>query len=224
MPMAKLRRWGKRLVMILIVVGIPALMVAPFVLRLYTALRYDSHIYEVADAPSKPVAVIFGAQVRGDRLSTMLADRVRTGADLYHAGKVQVLLMSGDNQSLHYNEPDAMRDYAIGLGVPAEAIKLDRGGIRTYDTCYRAREIFGYEDVILVTQDFHLDRALLTCQGLGMEAVGVAADYHRPNGYSSRAMGWSRYREIAATTVALIDLLRGAVPTHGNSLALPLED
>lgn len=199
--------------MLLFTLGLIAAFTLPFGLRAYTALRFDRHIYTVDDVEARPVAIIFGAQVRHNgRLSTMLADRVRTGADLYHAGKVDRLLMSGDNQSPDYNEPDAMRRFAIELGVPPDAIDIDRLGLRTYDTCHRAQDLFGIDRAILVTQDFHLDRALLVCNALGIDAVGVFADYHRPNGYSDRAMGWSTYREIAATTVALIDILRRPTP------------
>jgi SanA protein len=187
----------------------------PFLLRAYTALAYADAIHSVNAAPPRPVAIIFGARVLpGGRLSTMLADRVRTGADLYHAGKVERLLMSGDNHAADYNEPEAMRRYALSLGVPPEAIELDPLGLRTYDTCYRAKNLFGIESAILVTQAFHLDRALLICDSLGIQAVGVAADYQRPYGYSPRAMGWSRWREVVATAVAFYDLLRHHSPTE----------
>jgi SanA protein len=192
-------------------------MIAPFALRGYTAWRFDDDVHTVASAPSKRVAIIFGAQVtRRGNLSTMLRDRVETGIDLYQAGKVEFLLMSGDGRELSYNEPAAMREYALQRGIPAEAILTDPAGLRTYDSCYRAREESSVTDAILVTQEFHLDRALFICTGLGIEAVGVYADYHRPNGYSQRAMGWSRWREIGATTVAALDLLRGQAPLVGD--------
>lgn len=185
------------------------MIVTPFALRGYTSWRFDDAVHSVDSAPSSSVAIIFGAQVtRRGRLSTMLRDRVETGIDLYQAGKVDYLLMSGDGRTDSYNEPATMRDYALERGIPAEAILTDPAGLRTYDSCYRARDAFGLSEVILVTQEFHLDRALFICNGLGIEAVGVYADYHRPNGYSQRAMGWSRWREIGATTIAAIDLLR----------------
>ena len=92
------------------------------------------------------------------------------------AGKVEKLLLSGDNRTLDYNEPGAMRAYAISLGVPAEDIVLDYAGRRTYDTCFRAKAIFGVDQVLLVTQMFHLPRALYTCRALGIEAEGIPAD------------------------------------------------
>ena len=96
-----------------------------------------------------------------------------TAAQLYFSGKVEKLLMSGDNRFVDYNEPEAMRQYARSLGVPEEAIVLDYAGRRTYDTCYRARDIFGVQSAILVTQNFHLPRALFTCNALGIRATGV---------------------------------------------------
>lgn len=108
--------------------------------------------------------------------------------------------MSGDNSYLNYNEPGAMRQYAIELGVPDEAIVLDYAGRRTYDTCYRAREIFGIHEALLVTQKFHLPRALYVCNRLGVSAVGVAADRRI---YNRRSLTFWHLREIPATLVAL---------------------
>jgi len=142
----------------------------------------------------------------------MRADRVSAAADLYHAGRVDMLLMSGDNSRPDYNEPDAMREYAVSLGVPREAIHVDYGGRRTYDSCYRARHIFGVEDAVVVTQEFHLPRAVMLCRGLGIDAVGVGADYQRPHGYSRRSLTYSRIREIPATAMAVIDLVRRHEP------------
>ncbi len=126
-----------------------------------------------------------------------------TAAALYQAGKVQKLLMSGDNSDLYYNEPEAMRQFALGLGVPDEAIVLDYAGRRTYDTCYRAREIFGIDSAILVTQAFHLPRAIYSCNMLGLPAVGVPADQRQ---YRQRSIAWWNLRELPATLVALWEI------------------
>jgi len=109
--------------------------------------------------PADRVAIVFGAGLQRDGTpSAVLRDRVATAASLYFEGKVQKLLMSGDNRFLDYNEPGSMKAYAISLGVPGEDIVLDYAGRRTYDTCYRAREIFGLDEAILVTQTYHLPR------------------------------------------------------------------
>jgi SanA protein len=125
---------------------------------------------------------------------------VATAADLYFAGKVEKLLMSGDKSRINYDEPGAMKAYAESLGVPAEAIVLDYAGQRTYDTCYRARDIFHVEQAILVTQSFHLPRALYLCNTMGVDAVGVPADLRA---YRRGALLFWNLREVPATLVAL---------------------
>lgn len=172
--------------------------------RLITTLHAWNKIYLVDEAPSKRVAIIFGAGLRRDGTPTaILRDRVETGASLYFNGKVEKLLMSGDNQAVEYNEPEAMRQYAISLGVPDEAIVLDYAGRRTYDTCYRAKAIFGVESALLVTQKFHLPRALFLCNALGVKAVGVEAknlNYRRIS-----LLIWN-IREQFATFTAFMDV------------------
>lgn len=166
-----------------------------------------------------PAAIVFGARVHGDgRLSSMLRDRVDTAVDLYLAGKVDRLLMSGDNSVETYNEPGAMMEYAITRGVPAAAIQPDYAGRRTYDTCYRARHIFGLEEAILVTQEFHLPRALFTCRALGLDARGVIADRRA---YAEASLRWSESRELAALVVALADVVRrNPAPIMGEPIPL----
>lgn len=157
--------------------------------------------FSLAEAPPRSVAIVFGAGLwRDGSPSPVLRDRVAAAAELYFAGKVRKLLMSGDNRFINYNEPGAMRQYALSLGVPEEDIVLDYAGRRTYDTCYRAKGIFGVKEAILVTQSFHLPRALYTCNHLGVSAVGVAAD-RRPYAWRSRLYWHSR--EVPATLVAL---------------------
>ena len=184
-----------------------SLLAAGFVLmltllpRLITALYASTRIDSIVEAPPKPVAIIFGAGLTRDgRATRVLRDRVETGARLYFAGKVEKLLMSGDNSNVDYNEPQAMKEYALQLGVPEDAIVLDFAGRRTYDTCYRASEIFGVDEAILVTQSFHLPRALYICNQLGIEASGVAAENHY---FLKRSRAYWNLRELIATPVAL---------------------
>jgi SanA protein len=156
------------------------------------------------DIPEKPVAIVFGAGLYRDGSPTpVLRDRVATAAELYQSGKVRKLLMSGDNLLDNYNEPSAMRSYAIQLGVPEEDIVIDYAGQRTYDTCFRAREIFGITEAILVTQRFHMPRALLTCNSLGVNSVGVLSDRRA---YSVASHGFWHLRELPATLVAMVDI------------------
>jgi SanA protein len=181
---------------------------------MYSAERAKGQVFPFETVPEQPVAIIFGAWVEPDGdPSPMLADRVQMGAKLYKAGKVKALLLTGDNHVETYNEPEAMRQYALTLGIPDSALVLDYAGFRTYDSCYRANAIFQVEQAILVTQGFHLDRALLTCNELGVESVGVAADVVRPEGYDQRNLFISQVREFPSTAFALIDLISGRQPT-----------
>lgn len=195
---------------LLFLVAIVAVAAFPFVWRALVEWRYADDIYSAADAPARRVAVVYGAAVyRNGRLSPMLRDRMETAIGLYESGKVQFLLLSGDNQTAEYNEPLHMMRYAIERGVPEEAIQPDYGGRRTYDTCYRAANIFEVDEAILVTQAFHLPRALFTCRQLGVDAVGVSADLRE---YHPRSIGWSRTREVAALLLALLDVVRREPP------------
>lgn len=179
----------------LLILGLP---------MVFAELHSHERTFTSDQAPTASVAIVFGAGLNRDGSpGAVLRDRVSTGVDLYFSGKVQKLLMSGDNRFADYNEPAAMQAYAIELGVPENDIVLDYAGRRTYDTCYRAIHIFGVSNALLVTQDYHLPRALITCKGLGLDAMGVVADqrdYH-PISFTR----W-RIREIPATAVALWDV------------------
>jgi len=158
-------------------------------------------IYTVANSPSAPVAIVFGAGYNGTALSDVLFDRVTTGVQLYKAGKVHKLLMTGDNGRTGYSEPDAMKAAAIERGVPAKDIYCDYAGFHTYDSLYRARDIFGVKRAILVTQTYHLHRALYTGRKLGLDVAGVAAEhrvYVHQRVYNER--------EFVSTIAAWIDL------------------
>jgi SanA protein len=199
---------------LILVLGVLFLL-AIVVPRLWTALYAWPRLHDVSDAPAQQVAIVFGAGLRRDGSpSPVLRDRVDTAAQLYFSGKVEKLLMSGDNRWEDYNEPGAMQAYAVGLGIPAEDIVLDYAGRRTYDTCYRARHIFKVESATLVTQGFHLPRALYTCNALGLPSVGVSADLRN---YRQRVMLFWNLRETAATLVALWEVhVSRPLPVLGN--------
>jgi SanA protein len=201
----------RRIILALGLIGLLAL----FLPRIITGLNSIGRVYSVDNAPVERVAVVFGAGLRRDGTpTTILRDRVETAAKLYFDGKAEKLLMSGDNSSVQYNEPEAMRQYAIGLGVPLDAIVLDYAGRRTYDTCYRAKAIFGVDAAILVTQSFHLPRALFLCNAFGVKSVGVNADnYH----YWPPLMAIWNIREQLATVGAFVDVyLRKPLPILGK--------
>jgi len=184
--------------------------------RLVTELYSSPKIFAISDVEPDKAAIVFGAGLMRDGTpSPVLRDRVSTAADLFFTGKVQKILMSGDNRFLYYNEPGSMRDYALELGVPAEAIVLDYAGRRTYDTCYRAKAIFGLKSAILVTQNYHLPRAIFTCNELGLPSVGVTADKRL---YHPTTHDFWELREIPATLVALWEVyISRPLPVLGDA-------
>ncbi|BCX05759.1 MAG: membrane protein [Candidatus Roseilinea sp.] len=193
------------------------IVVAPLLVRGVTMVFARSRIYAEPDAvPHHRVAIVFGAEVRNGRPSAVLYDRVASAVALYRAGAVDKLLMSGDNRSARYNEPGVMRQTAIQLGVPEADIVLDYAGRSTYDTCYRARDIFGLRDAVLVTQAYHLDRAIFACSVLGVAAVGYPADERR----YARIL-WFQIRELGATLKAFWDLfVARPLPVLGEPLPI----
>ncbi len=173
--------------------------------RLITAIHSKGRIYDdVQDIPNERAAIVFGAGLYRDGSPTpVLRDRVEAACDLYFQGKIEKILMSGDNRFENYDEPTAMLDYAVELGVPAEDIVRDYAGRRTYDTCYRANAIFGLDKAILVTQEFHLPRALYICDQLGVESTGLNADLRY---YLKRSRFFWNTRESLATLTAFWDV------------------
>lgn len=129
--------------------------------------------------------IVLGCQVRPDgRLSDMLHDRLTRALELYEKGVAPKLLMSGDHGGPYYNEVGAMKTFAVENGVSSEDVFMDHAGFSTYETVYRAKEIFQARKVVIVTQGYHLHRALYIAQQLGLEAYGVASDLRT---YSSQA-------------------------------------
>ncbi len=161
--------------------------------------------FSIETAPEKPAAIVFGAGLWPNGSPTpALEDRLATAALLYEASKVTTILLSGDNLADIYNEPAAMQAYIVGLGVPEGSTLLDRLGLDTYDTCYRAHTVLGIQEAILVTTDFHLPRALYLCNSLGIDSVGVATGWGSSPRGPNYAMGG--LRELPATLSAFWDL------------------
>jgi SanA protein len=198
----------------ILLVTLATLWILLTVVHAQAASRVYTH---VADVPPAPLALVLGAGLdRNGSPTPALRDRVETAVDLYKAGKVKKLLMSGDNRFVNYNEPAAMKKLAVQLGVPAEDIVLDYAGRRTYDSCYRAKEIFQVDQVIVVTQRFHLDRSIFLCDAMGIQAVGVVAD----RGIYG-AERWWEMREVLATAAAWWDVnVRHPVPVLGEKLPI----
>ena len=167
-----------------------------------------------AEVPVAPVALVLGAGVDGEGgLSSALARRIDAAVTLYRYGKVRALLMSGDNSRSGYDEPSAMREAAVRAGVPPTAIVLDYAGFDTFSSCYRARHVFGLNRITVVSQDFHLGRAIWLCRRLEVEAEGfVAADDPADAAATS---AWKR-REVPACSLAAADIVRRRTPAFSG--------
>lgn len=140
---------------------------------------------ETARTMDADAIVVLGASVFADGTpSGILQDRLDGAIALYFAGAAPKIIMSGDNGTASYNEVKVMKDYAVEQGVPREDVFSDHAGFSTYESMYRARHVFGVDRIIVVTQTYHLYRALYAAQGLGMDAVGIPTDYHA---YSNQA-------------------------------------
>jgi len=206
----KITKFVFRMLKDLLIVGALVLILP----RLATSFYAWERTYDVSAVPAQKVAIVFGAGLtRSGEATPILKDRVETAAKLYFARKVEKLLMSGDNRFVSYNEPEAMRQYALALGVPDDDIVLDYAGRRTYDTCYRAKAIFGVTQAILVTQKFHLSRAIFLCNMLGVDGTGVAADNFT---YLKRSLLYWNLRELPASVTAFEDAVTRPLPVLGK--------
>lgn len=151
-------------------------------------------VQKAAEFEDVDCIIILGCQVKDDgSLSHMLRDRLMRGLEVYEAGAAPKFLMSGDHGREEYDEVGAMKNYAIENGVPSENVFMDHAGFSTYETVYRAKEIFHADKVIIVTQEYHLYRALYIAEQFGVEAYGVSADLNRYAGQSMRD-----FREVLA--------------------------
>lgn len=187
---------------ILAVAGINIVMIRGMKDRIVTA--------DAVPAEDWDCVLVLGAGVRPDGSpSDMLYDRVRTGLDLYHTGVSPKLLMSGDHGRDHYDEVGCMLALALEDGVPAADVFLDHAGFSTYESIVRAKEVFGAEKMVIVTQEYHLYRALFIADALGMDAVGVSADLRTYAGQSMRDL-----REMAARVKDVFSIWLGAQPTY----------
>ena len=155
-------------------------------------------------------AVVLGAGLREDGSpSDVLRDRLDESLALYRAGRVGRIIVSGDHRTPAYDEPNAMRAYLEANGVPAEAIFMDHAGLDTYSSMWRARHVFGATRIVVVTQQFHLARAVWCARALGMQAEGSAADRH-----VYRGIAWLQVREVISRTKAVVDVTVGRTPHH----------
>lgn len=199
--------------------AIIAVILAVIITNVVVHLKAKPYIYkEVKDIPAMETAVILGAGLyENGNLSPLFRDRVDKAVELYNAGKVSKILASGDNSTVAHNEVEPVRDYLIAHGVSAENIFLDHAGFDTYSTMYRARDIFEVNGIIVVTQEFHLPRAIFIARALGLDAQGVSA------GGADVAPARNYVREVFANEKAVMDLILHRKPKFLGD-TIPISD
>lgn len=167
----RLFRW-LRLVLLGLLISV---LVIPLTATAYIRLMTNGIRYiKQEEVPLERLAMVFGAGLLANGKPTpMLADRIEAGVKLYQIGRVEKLLMTGDNSKVSYNEVRSMQQYAHDLGVPIKDITLDYAGFSTYESCYRAHKIFGLHKAVVITQNYHLPRAIYTCRQFGLDTVGL---------------------------------------------------
>ncbi|WP_327291231.1 SanA/YdcF family protein [Streptomyces sp. NBC_01198] len=180
--------------------AIAALCTVALLPAVWVQLAGGGRIRDLADVPAAPVGVVFGAGISGGRPTPYLAHRLDAAAVLYRAGKVRVLLVTGDNSRVAYDEPGAMRSYLVAHGVPAGRVVVDDAGFDTWDSCERAKRVFGVRRAVLVSQGFHIRRAVALCEAAGLDVYGVGVDEpHDVTWYAGGA------REVLAAAKAAVD-------------------
>jgi vancomycin permeability regulator SanA len=206
-------KWFRRLILSVFVIGLLGLSCIYLInwqIQSVTDAKLQTSITEIPVENLPRIAIVFGAKVWDDKSpSTVLYDRIVTAVELYRAGRVKKILMSGDNPTENYDEPTAMKETAIRLGVSETDVVLDFAGRRTYDTCYRAREIFEVKRAILVTQEFHQARALYLCNNLSVDSIGITADRRKYEGerywkfreFFSRASAWYEMNFVSSEPI-----------------------
>jgi vancomycin permeability regulator SanA len=161
-------------------------------------------IKQADELPETDVALVFGAAVWNGKPSPYLQARLNVAADLYHRGKIKVVIVSGSVDD-YYNEPKAMKEALVAAGVPEQRIVTDEGGVDTYSSCSRAHDVFGVRQVVAITQSYHLPRAIATCDIVGIQALGVGDDS------VPKDSTWNSYvfRELPGDVKLMIDWIRG---------------
>jgi len=208
----KLRKPVKKCLLWFLVLGIIAA-ITPFGINLWVVQTTASRILtaeKAATLSDVDCILVLGCGVRSDGTPTpMLADRLQYGVDLYNAGASGKLLMSGDHGQADYDEVNAMKKYALAQNIPSSDVFMDHAGFSTYESVYRARDIFQAKKIIIVTQKYHLHRALYIAKALGLDAYGVAADPRTYAGQTARDI-----REILARNKDFLTSIFQPKPTY----------
>ena len=208
----------RRLRLVLAIAAVPLVLIALANAIVLLGARGETSA-TLAGVPHAQAALVLGAQVKPDgRPSDMLADRIAAAADLYRSGRVDKLLLSGDHGRWAYDEVGTMRRALLARGIPARDLFTDHAGFDTWDSAQRARRVFGVRSVVVVTQRFHMARALFAAHRAGLHATGFAADRRDYGG----VMGRLRLREALARVKVVADAVTGAEPRFLGP-ALPIE-
>jgi len=198
-------KWFLRVSLIFIVAGLIGLSAIYLInkrIESQAAGKISDSILKIPVEDSPRIAIVPGAKVwENGEPSHALYDRIVTAVELYRARRVKKILMSGDNPSESYDEPTAMKATAVKLGVPEGDVVLDFAGRRTYDTCYRAKEIFEVRRAIVVTQEFHQARSLYLWNNLGVDSIGITANRRKYEGEKY----WA-FREFFSTASAWFEM------------------
>lgn len=218
-----LPKWLKRTFFAFVIAGITGVLLITG-LNLWVMGSASSLIYDITSqgeayteenpykfSESHDCIIVLGAGLRDDKPSPMLKDRLEKGISLYKAGAAPKLLMSGDHGRTGYNEVQVMKQYAIDAGVPSEDIFMDHAGFSTYESMIRARDIFGVTSPLVVTQKYHLYRAVYIGKSLGIPCLGVATDDFAYGGQFYRSL-----RECIARCKDVLTTQLGTPPTYGG--------
>jgi SanA protein len=176
---------------------------------------------DLGEVPSAQVAIVPGALVEPDgEMSAMLADRVTQAVRLWRAGKVEKVLVSGDHGTWKYDEPDTMRQALVAAGVAPRDVFEDHAGFDTWATMVRARSVFGVQSAVVVTQGFHMPRALFLADAAGIDATGLTADLHTW-GYQGKK---SAVREVLSRVKAIADVTLDTAAMAGPKIPIASAD
>lgn len=179
-----------RIIALILLAGVFFGLASTFCINAFVKNSVSDRIITTSDASQLSdidCIIVLGCQVKSDGTpSVMLADRIRRGIELYELGCAPKILMSGDHGRYVYNEVGPMRQFALDKGVPSEDIFMDHAGFSTYESIYRVKEIFGAKKILIVTQQYHLYRALYIAEQFGIDAYGVSSDYHTYGGQASQ--------------------------------------
>ena len=199
-------------IIFLILLG--AFILSPFVINAGIIGAARKYVYrDLNDVPSRTAIMVLGTQIRGKNLSPVLQDRVEAGIELMHRQKGEKLLLTGDHGDRYYDEVNAMRLYVLSNApdIQEEDIFMDHAGFSTWDSMYRAKFVFEVKDLLIVTQEFHISRAVCMARSLGLDAVGYGVNQDRFIG--ERLRTWQT-REFFARVKAFLSIIFKPEPRY----------